>query len=108
MRPQFGNIAADTVGLNPQTAYQFEQLLAEFEKTPTQIVHLWNVTADDQMVDHEATFEKYQVFGYYSLLYLAQALRKRIPQEQIQLTASVANISILFYRRQKISTRLCS
>jgi acyl transferase domain-containing protein/acyl carrier protein len=92
MRPQFGNIAADTVGLNPQTAYQFEQLLAEFEKTPTQIVHLWNVTADDQMVDHEATFEKYQVFGYYSLLYLAQALRKRIPQEQIQLTV-IANHS---------------
>ena len=86
IQPQYGKIAADTVGLDPKAAHHYGRLLAEFETPPTQIVHLWNVTTDDQDDVIEETFEKYQVLGYYSLLYLIQAMNKRTPRQQIQLT----------------------
>ncbi|MGD8650023.1 MAG: SDR family NAD(P)-dependent oxidoreductase, partial [Desulfobacterales bacterium] len=64
----------------------------ELETPPTQIVHLWNVTTDDNDVESEESFRKYQWLGYYSLLYLTQALNKRISRKKIHLTV-IANRS---------------
>ena len=86
IQPQYGKIAADTVGLDPKAAHHYGRLLAEFETPPTQIIHLWNVTTGDPDEEPEENFEKYQVLGYYSLLYLTQALNKRITRQQIQIT----------------------
>ena len=46
------------------------------QKIPNMIVHLWNVTSHDHAQSGIDVFEKLQDLGFYSLIFLAQALGK--------------------------------
>ncbi|MFP5263123.1 MAG: SDR family NAD(P)-dependent oxidoreductase [Blastocatellia bacterium] len=63
----------DSYALDPKRREDYDALLAALHQrgmTPNRIVHLWNVTDPDPEMD----FEESQDRGFYSLLFLAQAL----------------------------------
>jgi amino acid adenylation domain-containing protein len=70
--------------LNPQKRDDYEALLKKLNKVPQIIVHLWTVT------DHLKSVEKAQELGFYSLLYLAQALTD--VSDEIQLAVVSNNL----------------
>ncbi|MBC6430915.1 SDR family oxidoreductase [Nostoc sp. HG1] len=62
--------------INPQQRHDYDALFTELRrlgKIPQTIVHLWSVTADSQI----DVGEKYETFGFYSLLYLTQAIAEQ-------------------------------
>lgn len=64
--------------LNPQERADYIALLKELraqKKFPRKILHLWNVTTDEASGARDAVaFDDAQQRGFYSLIYLAQAL----------------------------------
>ncbi|NEO24950.1 SDR family NAD(P)-dependent oxidoreductase, partial [Moorena sp. SIO4A5] len=83
--------------LNPGRAEDYHTLMQDLKTTecwPTQIVHLWTVTAPSTLSDRETfkdrlhNLETIQDLGFYSLVFLAQALGKYdTKSETCQLTA---------------------
>jgi len=79
--------------LNPAQPTDYENLLAALHtqnQIPTMIVHLWRVSADesnDSVLEH---LDELQNLGFYSLLFLAQAIGKQNLSETIQI-AVVSN-----------------
>lgn len=81
----------DTFTLAPAVAEQYALLLEELcarEFTPDRVVHLWNVSpADEKLPDGDCSGAeagaqaesegRQQELGYYSLIFLAQALRRQ-------------------------------
>ncbi|MEW6730837.1 MAG: SDR family oxidoreductase [Acidobacteriota bacterium] len=63
--------------INSQIGEDYHELLKDLRETdriPDTIVHLWNVTREIHCESERELFEKCQQRGFYSLLYLAQAL----------------------------------
>ena len=88
---QFGKLSDRYYTLNPQQPDNYELLLAELlaqNKFPNTIVHLWNVTPDRQIEAN--SLGKVADLGFYSLLFLAQAIGKQELKEQMQI-AVVSN-----------------
>jgi acyl transferase domain-containing protein/thioesterase domain-containing protein/ubiquinone/menaquinone biosynthesis C-methylase UbiE len=74
--------------LNPQRSEDYNTLLKalhSLDKVPTTIIHLWSVTAQDKVESDIEQLEKYQNLGFYSLLFLAQALGKHNMTDAIQM-----------------------
>jgi len=59
--------------------------LAELDLLPGTILHLWSVTAEETGSGSPDTFRELQNYGFYSLIFLAQALAARIYDAPIQL-----------------------
>ncbi len=84
---------ARTYCLSPGKAGDYQALIDELEKEgnfPTKIVHLWNISDED--TQNTEAMEKRNIeaamnHGFYSLLYLAQALGKHEIKEKIDITA---------------------
>ncbi|NET07729.1 MAG: SDR family NAD(P)-dependent oxidoreductase [Symploca sp. SIO2B6] len=75
--------------INPQQSNDYEALLNELraqQKLPETIVHLWNVTPVTQTQSGLVGVEEAQETGFYSLLFLAQALGKQNLSEQLPIT----------------------
>ncbi|MBA3531014.1 MAG: SDR family NAD(P)-dependent oxidoreductase, partial [Ardenticatenales bacterium] len=67
----FRKRGAEDFEINPDQRGEYESLLAtlkEQELTPARIVHFWSVASEARSVEQELSF------GFYALLYLAQAL----------------------------------
>src|SRR5690606_23610963 len=83
----FARPQADSFVINPYSPADFERLLKELgrsERMPGKIVHLWNVTASTPAPAAIASSvtaweEQAMALGFYSLLYLTQALAKQAP-----------------------------
>jgi len=78
---QFGKVAENNYVMNPQQREDYEKLLNTLQaigKQPTKILHLWNVR--DVIIDAKnissEEFEQAQYLGFYSLIYIAQALEQ--------------------------------
>ena len=70
----FARLDASTFTVAPGRAADLEELLAFLAETPAHIVHLWAFSADSAApVDPCGALDR----GFYSLLFLAQALGKR-------------------------------
>jgi acyl transferase domain-containing protein/acyl carrier protein len=70
----FAKADANTYTIDPANAADYQSLLAELvrdHKTPTKIVHLWNIDSGS------VSFAQAQQRGFYSLIYLAQALSEQ-------------------------------
>jgi NADPH:quinone reductase-like Zn-dependent oxidoreductase/NAD(P)-dependent dehydrogenase (short-subunit alcohol dehydrogenase family)/acyl carrier protein len=81
-----------TYTLNPGRSEDYESLLASLQalgKSPKSIVHLWSVTQSDEAESSELSAEQAQELGFYSLIFLAQALGKQnFTDELLLLVAS--------------------
>jgi non-ribosomal peptide synthase protein (TIGR01720 family) len=78
--------------LNPKEPGDYERLLADLTKyslMPNHIVHMWTVNSSDQ-VRHDST-EKELVNGFYSLMYLSQALDRHQAKDSYHLTVISSN-----------------
>ena len=63
--------------INPQQQDDYDTLLKELRqlnKIPNKIVHLWSVTPDIEPESEIKLQEKIEALGFYSLLFLAQAI----------------------------------
>ena len=70
----------DVYIVNPHQRDDYDTLLKELltqKKIPKTILHLWNVTPSEPTQTGSAGFERFQELGFYSLLFLAQALGKQ-------------------------------
>jgi len=79
------NTGTNQYTINPGQGEDYEALLGEYlakGKIPTRIVHLWNVTGDNE----EPDLLWAQELGYYSLLFLAQALGKQNWDETLHIS----------------------
>ncbi|GAB1538963.1 hypothetical protein NUACC21_16280 [Scytonema sp. NUACC21] len=81
--------------LNPQQRDDYDALLKELlaqNKFPNTIVHLWNVTPVDNAELNLAAVDKAEDLGFYSLLFLAQALGKQDLTKQLHIAVISNNM----------------
>jgi acyl transferase domain-containing protein/acyl carrier protein len=78
----FGQRDRDSYTINPTNPHDYAALIqavTESGKIPKQIIHLWSLTQSP---------ETHQDFGFYSLIYLAQALEKQNNSIQISVVTN--------------------
>lgn len=69
--------------IDPGEVRHYHTLLKELrflDRLPDRIVHFWSITQDDQLL-----FDQAQKLGFYSLLFLAQALGDQAPSQVVQI-----------------------
>lgn len=74
--------------LNPESAEDYEKLfetLIDENRMPSKIVHLWNANPADCSAGDSHSFEKLQFLGFYSLIFIAQALGKKGMSDPLEL-----------------------
>ncbi len=75
---QFAKLDEHAYTLNPQRPEDYETLVAEIDAArqgATKILHLWSVTQRKPAAGEREAFEEAQSKGFYSLLWLARALK---------------------------------
>lgn len=79
MGERFCQVSDTVFTVNPTNDDDYRNLFKEMcaqGKTPSRITHLWGVTTKDQVCSSQEAFSAAQERGFYSLLYLARAIRK--------------------------------
>jgi acyl transferase domain-containing protein/acyl carrier protein len=79
----FKQVDSDIYTINPKQADDYHQLLRQLReegKIPNTIVHLWSVSQSQAL-----SWETTQNLGFYSLVYLAQAIGQQQISDKIQL-----------------------
>ncbi|MGH9851384.1 MAG: type I polyketide synthase, partial [Blastocatellia bacterium] len=74
--------------INPSNPDDFDSLLKELkaiDKAPDDIIHLWSVTGEGASQSSMDSFNRAQTTGFYSLLYLAQAIGRQALSDPLQL-----------------------
>jgi len=77
---EFRNVSDNVYTINPRSCENYDTLLNELRpriKTTWTIAHLWGVTSKDSRQRGRESFETSQYSGFYSLLFLAQAIGKQ-------------------------------
>ncbi|MCG6136128.1 MAG: SDR family oxidoreductase [Nostoc sp. LLA-1] len=94
--PKFVQLGDRTYSLNPQQPEDYDALLNELKAknyTATTIVHLWSVTAVGDLASGLLAVDQTQEKGFYSLLFLAQALGKQpLTNHKLQMTVVSNNL----------------
>jgi len=81
--------------INPVRREHYDELLGALKASgrwPTQIVHLWSVTAETPYRASPQRFTEHQQRGFFSVLYLVQALSDRQVTDRLQLTVATNQV----------------
>ncbi|MGD1912874.1 MAG: SDR family oxidoreductase [Rivularia sp. (in: cyanobacteria)] len=93
---QFNKFDNLTYQINPQQANDYHLLLQELQKQnfkPNAIGHFWSITPDESLLNSEPDlFEDFQHLGFYSLLFLAQAIGKQDIWDDLKLMVVTSNL----------------
>ncbi|MEH2452812.1 beta-ketoacyl synthase N-terminal-like domain-containing protein [Nostoc sp.] len=92
---EFSKLSGRVYTLNPRQSNNYDALLNELlaqNKIPKTIIHLWSVTPDYQAESELEWFDSAQYLGFYSLLFLTQALGKQNWTDKFQITVVSNNI----------------
>lgn len=92
---EFAKLGDGIYTLNPNKSADYYALLSELGKLnqhPKTVVHLWSVTPNDQAQLGSESVGKAQDLGFYSLLFLAQALGKQDFTHRVQIAVVSNNI----------------
>jgi len=92
---EFAKLSDRLYTLNPQQRNDYDALLDELlaqHKLPNRIVHFWSVTPVGEKESGFEGVEKAQETGFYSLLFLAQALGKQNLTDELQITVVSNNM----------------
>jgi NADPH:quinone reductase-like Zn-dependent oxidoreductase/acyl transferase domain-containing protein/acyl carrier protein len=95
---EFKQLSQRIYTLNPQQSQEYDTLLNHLyaqAQQPKTIVHLLSVTPQEQSQPTLAQVEPSQQTGFYSLLYLAQALGKQKLKDEIQLIVISHNLQLI-------------
>ncbi|WP_460200413.1 type I polyketide synthase [Scytonema sp. NUACC21] len=82
--------------INPEDNQDYNALIKELfiqNKLPKTIVHLWSVTPSHEQKLKIEEVDKSQITGFYSLLYLAQALGREETTDDCNITVISNNLS---------------
>jgi phthiocerol/phenolphthiocerol synthesis type-I polyketide synthase E len=74
---QFDKLNETMYSINPADRAEYDELLRSLrddERLPTIVAHLWNVTSGERPPSRDELVESAQERGFFSLLYLAQAI----------------------------------
>jgi len=80
--------------IRPEEPIDYDALWLELGKldwVPRKIIHLWSVTRSDELKTGAAHFVATQNLGYYSLIYLLQALGKQNVTEPLEIVIVSSN-----------------
>ncbi|MGL5796187.1 MAG: SDR family oxidoreductase, partial [Waterburya sp.] len=102
----FAQLTDCSYTVNPQSQEDYNALLQALQQqnwTPHGIAHFWSITPDDTLSNQELEeqihltrryqfFEDCQNFGFYSLLFLTQALAKQNVTKPVKLLVTTNNI----------------
>jgi len=87
--PAFARLSPRMFSIDPRRQEDYDALFSELyaldRQLPEVIVHLWNVTEDESELPTLERVDPAQDRGFYSLLFLAQALGKQDIADQLQL-----------------------
>ncbi|KOP26849.1 hypothetical protein AMR41_08275 [Hapalosiphon sp. MRB220] len=92
---QFTRHGESVYTINPRKRDDYDALLKELHalnKAPKTIVHLWSVTPNADTSLEIEFFEKSQYLGFYSLLFLAQALGEQNLTDPLQIVVVSNNM----------------
>ncbi|MEO1352216.1 MAG: alpha/beta fold hydrolase [Cyanobacteria bacterium J06635_15] len=92
---EFTKLSNSLYTLNPQKSNDYNVLfneLLEQEKLPKAIAHLWSISPNSYAESSVESFEEVQKTGFYSLLFLAQALGKQNYADELQITVISNNL----------------
>jgi acyl transferase domain-containing protein/aryl carrier-like protein len=84
---EFAQQGENVYTLNPQQSDDYDVLFKKLvaqQKIPQKIIHLWTVTTDENISKLES-IDRIQEKGFYSLLFLAQAIGKRNLTKEVKL-----------------------
>ncbi len=85
---RFGKVAERVYEINPRTRADYDALLAEIRangKTPEVILHAWGVSDETETTATLDAFEPSQEKGFYSLLFMMQAVGESLPAGPLNL-----------------------
>jgi non-ribosomal peptide synthase protein (TIGR01720 family) len=97
--PQFQRMTETDYLINPTSPEDYDALVAELSASgapPAVIAHLWSVSTKEPPADNLTLLEESQASGFYSLLFLAQALGKHgiaAPVHIGVVTTNLVNVS---------------
>lgn len=93
---EFAQQQENVYTLNPQQSDDYNSLVKKLvtqKQIPQKIIHLWTVTVNEE---RKSTFkelgEEIQAKGFYSLLFLAQAIGKQNLTEEVELSVISNNL----------------
>jgi non-ribosomal peptide synthase protein (TIGR01720 family) len=99
---QFTKLGDRAYAINPQTSSDYDTLLAELSRldlNPNAFAHFWGVTPNDTLPCNRSVkqsshlfFEDYQHLGFYSLLFLAQAIGRQDVSNSLKLMVVTTNV----------------
>ncbi|WP_449417839.1 SDR family NAD(P)-dependent oxidoreductase [Phormidium nigroviride] len=84
--------------IHPQNKDDYNALikvLSDLNKIPQIIAHLWNITSNDRIHSALEDLEETQVFSFYSLIFLAQALGEKNLSDSIEIAVVSNNLQEL-------------
>jgi len=87
--PAYARETEKLFSVNPATPGDYALLFEELAKSgqpPAEIIHAWSISTPNPADDHVARFRSAQQTGFYSLIFLVQALGTRAISEKIRLT----------------------
>jgi acyl transferase domain-containing protein/acyl carrier protein len=86
---RFESIRDGVYTINPQSPQDYQSLLKELhgaEQIPTRVAHFWSLTSDGRQPSSSIDFfGRMQAAGFYSLLFLAQAIREQNLNEELRI-----------------------
>ncbi|MCP4659029.1 MAG: SDR family oxidoreductase, partial [bacterium] len=71
---RYARLPGGAFTVNPHRPADYQQLIQDLEAPPNTVIHLWNVSQSGAETPGKEGFKTAQTVGYYSLLFLAQAL----------------------------------
>jgi non-ribosomal peptide synthase protein (TIGR01720 family) len=77
----FLKVAERVYAIDPQNREDYDRLLGDMQaggETPRRLVHMWSVTSGDEQRSGDAGDDDVLNLGFYSLLFLAQALGEQV------------------------------
>jgi acyl transferase domain-containing protein/acyl carrier protein len=77
---KFSSLKADAFEISPHSSSDYHRLFQELNDSglmPHRILHFWNVHPEDISPESIGDFDYWQDLGFYSLLFIAQALNKQ-------------------------------
>jgi amino acid adenylation domain-containing protein len=95
---RFLELDETTFSIRPQQSADYEELLASLhaqKRLPQRIVHLWNVSAETTAPGYWRFSSQSQYAGFYSLLFLAQALQKDGMSEPLEIVVVSSNVQTI-------------
>ncbi|TBR56739.1 hypothetical protein B4U84_28365 [Westiellopsis prolifica IICB1] len=95
---QFTQIDNYTYVINPQKSEDYQVLfdtVRTLGKIPQTILHLWSITTNESPSSEIELFNQTQDLGFYSLLFIVQALGKQHLGKQIKIGVVSSNIQMV-------------